>query len=88
MDQKLIDERCEKLQEYLNTLVGHLTTRSTPYFEQIFCLPPNVVVNWIKHYKSFEGVRAGKNVEIFFDSQENIKESPERRNIGLQMNKE
>lgn len=78
------------LENYLNEIVKHVITRSTPYFEEIFKVPEENVVRWIQSYKSFEGVRSGKNVEIVLQTKEgneNIEESPERRNVGLQMSK-
>ena len=87
MDQKTIDMRVQSLEEYLNAISEHLITRSTPYFEQIFQLPPEVIVEWINYYKSFEGVRNGENVEIKLD-QATIEENPELKSVALQTNKE
>lgn len=90
MDEKTIEMRWTHLEDYLNEIVKHVITRSTPYFEEIFQVPEEIVVRWIQSYNSFEGVRSGKNVEITLKSNfgnENIEESPERRNVGLQMSK-
>lgn len=48
MNEATIEERKERLQEYLNALASHLVTRSTPYFEQMFDMTPKAIIYWVK----------------------------------------
>lgn len=79
MDTGTIKNRWEKLEEYLDKISSHLVTRSTPYFEQVFDLPPKVIIYWVKNYEGFDGVRRINNKRINFEDyadekEENIKE--------------
>ena len=64
MDEKTIEKRSKRIEEYLGLLSEHLVARSTPYFEQTFELPTEVIVSWINYYDGFEGVRRLQNRHI------------------------
>lgn len=87
MDEETIRERRNRLEDYLNALSQHLVTRSTPYFDKIFRLPPKVIIYWVKNYESFQGIRQVENVKVRLGDIENVSPSPEREDKGIQANK-
>ena len=67
MNDVAIEQRKQKLSEYLNELTKHMVTRSTQYFEQMFELTPKVIIFWVKNYEGFEGLRQIQNKIVNFD---------------------